>query len=144
MGCATSCRLSACPCGLDSRSGLVPTWELRGLAIENGGRGLALNVRGEVHVEAPEGTYDREILAGSIAAGDLFDARISPYPGVQHWGTARGILRYSDLVGGSYETPFTGSLGSGNELVITAAEQSHTTAAESASQSAGSTNSTGS
>jgi hypothetical protein len=38
---------------------------------------------------------ERAILAGTIAAGDLLDARVER-PGVEDWSSASGIIRYSD------------------------------------------------
>ena len=81
---------------------------------------------------APDGTpYTCEILAGPIAAVDLLDARIVPHPGIGHWANARGVVRYRDLVGGSYETRFESKPGPGDEIAMTVYEQTHTTAAES-------------
>lgn len=100
------------------------------LPLKNGGRGPALNVSGTVTAGIGETRYQRAIIAGTIAAGDLFEARIEE-PGVQDWTTASGVLRYSDLVGGSYESGFTCSLSSGGELIVTVDEQMHTPAAPS-------------
>lgn len=99
----------------------------RVLPLKNGGRGPALSVRGTVTATSPQGaSYEREILAGTIAAGDLLDARIAPHPGVQHWNGAAGTLCYRDLAGTEYETRFECSHGPGNELVVTAHEQTVT------------------
>jgi hypothetical protein len=103
----------------------------RVLPLKNGGRGPALNVTGEVSATSPDGTqYECQILGGTIAAGDLFDARIVPHPGIQHWGTATGVIRYSDLVGGLYEARFEFSLTDGNELALLVHEARHSTAVE--------------
>jgi hypothetical protein len=45
------------------------------LPLKNGGRGPALNVRGTLVVSKQDGDHEREIVAGTIAAGDLLDAR---------------------------------------------------------------------
>lgn len=100
------------------------------LPLKNGGRGPALNVHGTVAAGPGDARYERGIIAGTIAAGDLFEARIEG-PGIHDWNDARGVLRYSDLVGGSYESGFTCSLASGSELMVTVDEQVHTPAAPS-------------
>ncbi len=98
------------------------TGNARVLPLKNGGRGPALNVRGSVIATGSDATaYERELEAGTIAAGDLLDARLRQ-PGVQHWGSAKGVLRYSDLAGTEYETHFKGSLNIGNEIVLTVQE----------------------
>jgi len=108
------------------------------LPLKNGGRGPALDVRGEVTASTPDGTeYSCEILASPIAADDLLDARIVPHPGIQHWENARGVIRYKDLAGGSYETRFRRSLGPGSELVLTVDEQTHVTLLESSAADSG-------
>jgi len=101
------------------------------LPLKNGGRGVALEVKGEMTATTPDGTsYSRELLAGPIAAGDLLDARIAPNPGIEHWQHATGVIRYRDLAGGAYETRFESSLGAGGELVLTVHEQTHLTDAD--------------
>lgn len=96
------------------------------LPLKNGGRGPALNVTGSVTATLGVGaTYEREIVAGTIAAGDLLDARVSG-PGVHDWTRAEGVLLYRDLVGGGYQTRFECSLTEGRQLVVTTHEQEHT------------------
>lgn len=97
------------------------------LPLKNGGRGPALNVTGTITAVSGETRYERTIVAGTIAAGELLDARIET-PGIEDWSAASGVLRYSDLVGGSYETPFTFSLAPGDELTVTVDEQKYTSA----------------
>jgi hypothetical protein len=93
------------------------------LPIKNGGRGPALNVHGEISVAPPESQpYERTVLAGTIAAGDLLDARVVPYPGVHHWLHADGVLRYSDLAGTDWETRFEMTAGPDNSIVVTSEE----------------------
>jgi hypothetical protein len=99
----------------------------RVLPLKNGGRGPALNVSGEVTATTASGTrYERQIIAGTIAAGDLFDARIVPHPGIEHWGTAKGAIRYGDLAGGFYESRFECSHAPGGELVMVVHDPTHT------------------
>lgn len=100
------------------------------LPLKNGGRGPALNVHGTITAGPGEARYERAIIAGTIAAGDLLEARIEE-PGIHDWTTASGVLRYSDLVGGSYESGFACSLASGSELMVTVDEQVHTPPAAS-------------
>jgi hypothetical protein len=77
------------------------------IPLKNGGRGPALNVGGVViETEGVREPRDIHILAGTIAAGDEVEARL-PEPGVRYWQGANGTLEYTDLVGGSYTTPFT-------------------------------------
>ena len=80
-------------------------------------------------------SYERAIVAGTIAAGDLFEARIEE-PGIEDWSTASGVILYSELAGGNYEGRFECSLGPGNELVVTVHDPVHTTAVGLAQQSA--------
>jgi hypothetical protein len=97
----------------------------RVLPLKNGGRGPALNVRGVVTALSPESTtYECELLAGTIAAGDFLDARLVPHPGVINWLGASGTLRYSDLVGGEYETRFDFAQNPHGEIAVTVHEQS--------------------
>jgi hypothetical protein len=101
----------------------------RVLPLKNGGRGPALNVNGEVTAATPDGTrYERKLIAGTIAAGDLFDARVVPHPGIENWGTAEGVIRYGDLAGGLYEVRFECSLGPGSELVMIVHDPTHSPA----------------
>ena len=90
------------------------------LPIKNGGRGPALDVRGEVHTRDPRDNvaYSRTIIAGTIAPGDLFDSRIVPQPGIQHWLGAVGVLRYHDLVGNEWQTRFRVVEAPGNEMAF--------------------------
>ena len=93
------------------------------LPLKNGGRGLALNVEGRLQAVSPDGTsYDREILAGTIAAGDLLDSRLAPPPGVDNWIGAHGVIEYADLAGNRWETRFEVAEGAGGEIVISAHE----------------------
>jgi hypothetical protein len=100
------------------------------LPLKNGGRGPALNVHGAVTAGVGEGRYERAIIAGTIAAGDVLEARVEE-PGIHDWSTASGVLRYSDLVGGTYESGFGCSLSSGGELMVNVDEQVHTPATPS-------------
>jgi hypothetical protein len=102
----------------------------RVLPLKNGGKGPALNVRGEVIAVSLGNTYTREIIAGTIASGDLFDARIVPHPGVRDWQEAKGVLRYTDLAGGFYTGHFEFTQAEGNELVAVVHETEHQTPAE--------------
>jgi hypothetical protein len=90
------------------------------LPLKNGGRGPALNVHGWIESHTPEGErpYRRQILATTIAANDLFNARISPNSGVQHWIGATAIIRYCDMSGRWYETSFKGARGPGGEIEL--------------------------
>lgn len=90
------------------------------LPLKNGGRGPALDVQGEIQcVSEPDKTpYTRQILAAPIAAGDLFDAELTPHPGVVHWLGAEGVIRYRDLAGGSYETRFSCAAGPNGEITL--------------------------
>jgi hypothetical protein len=99
------------------------------LPLKNGGRGPALNVTGTITAESGQKQYERAIIGGTIAAGDIFEARIEE-PGIEDWATARGVLRYSDLATGEYEGGFSYSRGPGNELVLTVDDPGHTTPAE--------------
>lgn len=91
------------------------------LPLKNGGRGPALNVRGEITAVSAQGaTYEREIIAGTIAPGDLLDARLAP-GGVEDWSSVQGVIRYHDLSGRVYEGRFEFShAGNSNELAVTA------------------------
>lgn len=92
----------------------------RVLPLKNGGRGPAVNVRGTVTAKSPDGTtYERQIIAGTIAAGDLFDARLVPHPGVQHWLGASATIQYSDLAQIEYKTRFDFPEGPHGEIEVT-------------------------
>lgn len=99
------------------------------LPLKNGGRGPALNVTGAVTAILDGNVCERAIVAGTIAAGDLFEARIEE-PGVDDWSAAGGVIHYSDLAGGNYAGRFECSLGPGNELVVTVHDPVHTTPAQ--------------
>jgi hypothetical protein len=94
------------------------------IPLKNGGRGPALDVHVAVEARSqPDGAwYQRETLRATIAAGDLFNARISPNPGIQHWIGSKGVVRYRDLAGGWYETPFEGVPGPGGEIDLRVGE----------------------
>ncbi len=95
----------------------------RVLALKNGGRGPALNVRGIVTAVSAEGKdYVREILAGTIATGDFLDARLAPDPGVENWVGAHGAVQYFDLAGNTWETRFEFGEVAPGEIVVTADE----------------------
>jgi hypothetical protein len=76
------------------------------LPLKNGGRGPALNVSGVITETGYDEPPHTRIAAVTIAAGDMVNARLLA-PGVRYWSGAEGKLEYTDLVGGSYETPFT-------------------------------------
>jgi hypothetical protein len=95
------------------------------LPVKNGGRGPALNVSGTVITISSTGvTQERQMVAGTIAAGDLLDARLTA-PEVDDWSTVRGKLEYHDLVGGHYLTPFTFSKDPEGVLSVTIDETTH-------------------
>ena len=94
------------------------------LPLKNGGRGPALNVEGVIAAVSNGKSYERAIVAGTIAAGDLFEARIER-PGIHDWSGATGVISYSDLAGGHYEGRFECSLGPGKELVVTVHDPAH-------------------
>ena len=95
------------------------------LPLKNGGRGPALNVTGTILAESGDKQYERAIIGGTIAAGEILDARIEE-PGIEDWSTARGILHYSDLATGDYEGRFSCSRGPGSELVLAVDDPGHT------------------
>jgi hypothetical protein len=95
----------------------------RVLALKNGGRGPALNVRGTISAISADGKgYECEILAGTIASGDLLDARIAPDPGVENWVGAHGAVQYVDLVGNTWETRFEFGEEAPGEIAVTTHE----------------------
>lgn len=99
------------------------------LPLKNGGRGPALNVKGTITSMVEGEVYERALVAGTIAAGDLFEARIEE-PGVHDWTTVSGVIQYADLAGGHYAGRFECALGPGSELVVTVHDPTHTTPAE--------------
>ena len=89
------------------------------LPLKNGGRGPAIDVEGEITAVSADGTqYERKIIAGTIAPGDVLDARVAPAP-VEKWQTVSGVLRYRDLADGLYESRFEFSAAEGGELAVT-------------------------
>lgn len=100
------------------------------LPIKNGGRGPALNVVAELEYHNDKGEADGHwvVSFGPVAAGDVEEAAIGPRLSPP-WRGISGVLRYGDLAGGRYETPFRFSQGRGG-LKLFVDEQKHITAAE--------------
>src|SRR5262249_4752507 len=87
--------------------------------LKNGGRGPALNVVGVLTVTSGNNTTEHQILASTIAAGDLFNARLAPpssWP--TDWAKACGAITYGDLAAGSYKQGFTFTKGPSGELEL--------------------------
>lgn len=98
----------------------------RVLPLKNGGRGPALNVSGLLSATSSDGTaYKRTLLAGTIAAGDLFDARVIGGV-IDNWMTVSGWIRYFDLTGAQWETKFEFSEEAGGEIGLEVHEPTQT------------------
>lgn len=95
-----------------------------------GGRGPALNVVAEVEYHDQSGKRDGhwEFGFGVVAAGDIEMAGLGPSV-APPWHGVSGVLRYGDLAGGEYETPFRFSR-SRHDLQLTVGEQRHITPVE--------------
>jgi hypothetical protein len=98
------------------------------LPLKNGGRGPALNVHGRITEWSEGEATARPFVAGTIAAGDVLEARIAT--SVNEWSKSTGLIVYSDLVGGNYEALVEFSLGPGNELAVMLHEARHVTPAQ--------------
>jgi hypothetical protein len=97
------------------------------LPLKNGGRGPALNVRGVLTVTADNNDHVHEILASTIAAGDLLNARLVPTcEAPADWSSARGTITFSDLAGGAWEQPFDFNKGPHGELELRVQEPTQT------------------
>jgi len=95
--------------------------------LKNGGRGPALNVRGDLTVTSAEAEREYAILAGTIAAGDLLIARVAPPCALpSDWIRAKGSITYCDLAGGTWDQPFDISKGSEGELELSLPEPKQT------------------
>jgi len=101
------------------------------LPVKNAGRGPALNVVAEIEYHDDAGKLDGHWAFGfgAVAVGDIESAGIGPSV-APPWHGVSGVLRYSDLAGGEYETPFRFSPGSRGGLQLTVDEQQHKTSAE--------------
>jgi len=94
--------------------------------LKNGGRGPALNVTGVLTVTSRDNSTEHRIVASTIAAGDLFSARLVPPSSTPaDWASAYGAIIYGDLVGGSYEQRFTLTHQPSGELELKLDELTH-------------------
>jgi hypothetical protein len=101
--------------------------EKRLLPLKNGGRGPALNVRGDLTVTAENADHVHQILANTIAAGDLLNARlVPPCVAPTEWSSARGAITFRDLAEGTYEQSFDFTKGPHGELEVSLQEQTQT------------------
>lgn len=76
--------------------------------------------------DASIGTGTWRVVAGTIAAGDVVRGTLSQGIGPP-WRAISGTLRYSDLAGGKYASPFSFSYGPDGQLELTVEEQQHMT-----------------
>lgn len=96
--------------------------------LKNGGRGPALNVTGKLTVTSGTSSLEHQILGGTIAPGDLLNARLVPASGPPaEWAGAHGAIAYGDLVGGAYEQRFSFTKETGGELKLTLDKTTHQT-----------------
>jgi hypothetical protein len=83
------------------------------LPLKNGGAGPALNVHGAIFLvpDAAEaaGQVSLELQGGSIAAGDVIDARLEH--GIADWSGVVGFIVYKDLADDEWVTHFRFGLG---------------------------------
>jgi len=83
------------------------TYPQRHLKLKNGGRGPALDVEGELRERRNKGDFHwGQLSAGAIAAGDKEVVPIAGPPMSPKWSIVSGVIRYSDLVSGTYVTRF--------------------------------------
>jgi len=100
---------------------------IRLLPLKNGGRGPALNVGGVLTVTTEGDEHRHELLASTIAAGDLLDARlVPPCEEPAAWSSAHGAITYRDLAGGTWEQSFDFQKGPQGELEVSVREPVHT------------------
>jgi len=86
--------------------------------LKNGGRGPALNVKGVIAVTSGD-DHEHMILASTIAAGDLLNARLAPPAAAPaEWVAAEGSITCSDLAGGMWEQRFGYTRGPSGELEL--------------------------
>lgn len=103
------------------------------IPLKNGGRGPALNVRGSLTVTTESGQHVHEILASTIAAGDLLNARlVPPCDAPTGWSGAQGMVTFRDLSGGTWQQPFDFKKSSHGELELDVQEPTQTPLAISA------------
>lgn len=76
------------------------------LKLKNGGRGPALNVVGKLTYRHGAHEPWGEVSTGALAAGDEEVVEIAGPRETPPWPFISGELRYQDLVGGLYVTPF--------------------------------------
>lgn len=88
------------------------------LPLRNGGPGLALNVHGACYITDPTRGTRRsfEIHGGSIAAGEVFDARAES-PVVSGWSGVDGFVTYEDISGEEWVTHFRFGQGRTGQLI---------------------------
>jgi len=80
------------------------------LPVENGGPGVALNVRGELTFHLQGGDVAVSLVPTNLAPGDKVDMRIN-WQGarepVTDWTSVHGQLYYEDISGARWTTDFT-------------------------------------
>jgi hypothetical protein len=107
---------------------------MRLLPLKNGGRGPALNVRGVLTVTSANNDQVHDLLASTIAAGDLLSARlVPPCEAPAAWSSAHGLITYQDLAGGAWEQCFDFKKSPQGGLELSLREPTHTPLAAGAS-----------